>query len=939
MNWTLGTLVGTLSWVGALLLVPSVAQAETLSCAGACDGSVSNDTETCYCDELCTGYGDCCTDYPTTCGSSCDGLCGQQAGTCYCDELCTGYGDCCEDFEPLCAVGLDDPYEIQATSLGEAEEIGLAVTRYGTRTLSIDSASPSWSATDLRNHEVQGGRTVIYTSAVRWHRDATLTNLQERAAEGEDVQDQLDLLSPNFEWLRVTGPLGEELHVYYDVADTRWKLGRHFATASSANMDPPTQDEWHTLALALDLTPQGAFRQTLYIDGEEVLSSAPGIHFEDMVLQEQLSIGRDASGLRSALETGPLYVVETESSGVEPLAALAQTTALVPEPGLLGSWPLLDCFYGNFGEVPVSTSVDTTAFTSCSIEAGIDGWCPNDGTDVPLDENGFPQECLLWSGEWQRNEREFGPGMGLMAMGDHGLEPEEAITFGGRVHRQWSTPTDGPEWIVANRSLDGGYELYLHETSATAVVTIAGHGALTATADLAGIGDHHYARTLSASYDAESGQLRLMVDGKVRARSQGPAGGLMQGSSMPMGIGHNPQLAEAGHLQATLADVRIYDHVISTQSLARWSYRWHGDLESGRRTWPRHTEVDEGAWIVDYDPVSDVMTWTGAALNLYTNDNHWRVQRGVNMLAPPRFELDPAFPFPSPTEISVGFRMGYDAGIDGSLGLIYGYQDDDNYYRLRFGSQGVDLTVFTGGVPYKLIEEPDLWWLHMPPNAPWGTLEVKHVDDGGMRRHTISINGYELVHDEPWPEHDGGRVGLFAEALETVHFRNLSVTGGAAPLPYDGLTAYARAGEPWPDAEDPAWPAWSKLTTPTPTPTGTFLDNEDPPYLLMDAVCKSDPKNAIACMGGGLFGLVPKLGGDAVMAFYVVAAIIPWSLYNPPAAGDAYFYYYDGTRAGHPVWCAEWAINSNVQIHTWCWEDKEAWWLDGGPAWEPYGGI
>jgi hypothetical protein len=34
---------------------------------------------------------------------SCDGQCGGQApGGCFCDDLCTGYGDCCSDFASAC---------------------------------------------------------------------------------------------------------------------------------------------------------------------------------------------------------------------------------------------------------------------------------------------------------------------------------------------------------------------------------------------------------------------------------------------------------------------------------------------------------------------------------------------------------------------------------------------------------------------------------------------------------------------------------------------------------------------------------------------------------------------------------------------------------------------------------------------------------------------
>jgi hypothetical protein len=35
-------------------------------------------------------------------GNSCVGNCGGNAGSCWCDDLCTGYGDCCSDYQSVC---------------------------------------------------------------------------------------------------------------------------------------------------------------------------------------------------------------------------------------------------------------------------------------------------------------------------------------------------------------------------------------------------------------------------------------------------------------------------------------------------------------------------------------------------------------------------------------------------------------------------------------------------------------------------------------------------------------------------------------------------------------------------------------------------------------------------------------------------------------------
>jgi hypothetical protein len=116
------------------------------SCADNCGGHAG----TCYCDDICTHYNDCCDDYTDYCsnsgssfgsfsqtdtpamssfialeeksllaaavlarpvslsmvggsGSSCADNCGGHAGTCYCDDICTHYNDCCDDYTDYCS--------------------------------------------------------------------------------------------------------------------------------------------------------------------------------------------------------------------------------------------------------------------------------------------------------------------------------------------------------------------------------------------------------------------------------------------------------------------------------------------------------------------------------------------------------------------------------------------------------------------------------------------------------------------------------------------------------------------------------------------------------------------------------------------------------------------------------------------------------------------
>ncbi|MCA9620613.1 MAG: hypothetical protein KC731_16435 [Myxococcales bacterium] len=38
-----------------------------------------------------------------------EGSCGtKSAGNCYCDDLCAGLGDCCSDYEAVCLADHDD---------------------------------------------------------------------------------------------------------------------------------------------------------------------------------------------------------------------------------------------------------------------------------------------------------------------------------------------------------------------------------------------------------------------------------------------------------------------------------------------------------------------------------------------------------------------------------------------------------------------------------------------------------------------------------------------------------------------------------------------------------------------------------------------------------------------------------------------------------------
>ncbi|WP_437821453.1 hypothetical protein [Sorangium sp. So ce1078] len=72
-----------------------------LSCDGRCGGAAPGG---CFCDSVCSTYGDCCSDYAPECNpNSCSGSCGGRApGGCWCDSACSSFGDCCSDYAPAC---------------------------------------------------------------------------------------------------------------------------------------------------------------------------------------------------------------------------------------------------------------------------------------------------------------------------------------------------------------------------------------------------------------------------------------------------------------------------------------------------------------------------------------------------------------------------------------------------------------------------------------------------------------------------------------------------------------------------------------------------------------------------------------------------------------------------------------------------------------------
>ncbi|XP_019618059.1 PREDICTED: poly(U)-specific endoribonuclease-D-like [Branchiostoma belcheri] len=78
----------------------------TTSCAGRC-GEQYNNGNHCHCNDLCSQYGNCCSDYNAICviGVSCATRCGEaydSSNTCHCNNRCQEFSNCCDDYSAFC---------------------------------------------------------------------------------------------------------------------------------------------------------------------------------------------------------------------------------------------------------------------------------------------------------------------------------------------------------------------------------------------------------------------------------------------------------------------------------------------------------------------------------------------------------------------------------------------------------------------------------------------------------------------------------------------------------------------------------------------------------------------------------------------------------------------------------------------------------------------
>lgn len=150
---------------------------------------------------------------------------------------------------------------------------------------------------------------------------------------------------------------------------------------------------------------------------------------------------------------------------------------------------------------------------------------------------------------------------------------------------------------------------------------------------------------------------------------------------------------------------------------------------------------------------------------------------------------------------------------DDNLGVVFGWQDESNHYRLGFegggfgdngdefdpfvdegasGAHGLWLVREQGGVATVLLELPSTFW---QPETDYGFTVARNGDEISFSvTEGLSVVGSATVVDTTFP---AGRIGLYVESQEA-EFRDLAVTepdivGPCPAAPTDGCTAAGRA--------------------------------------------------------------------------------------------------------------------------------------------------
>ncbi len=143
------------------------------SCVDNCGGNAGS----CWCDDSCTNFGDCCDDFVAACQEppvdptlSCENNCGGNAGQCWCDDACTNLGDCCEDYAPMCggSTASCDTNGASAQNGGfgifnaPIQNNGTSPMNGWTATINFGSHTPTLvHFTDADSWEIQGNQLIL----------------------------------------------------------------------------------------------------------------------------------------------------------------------------------------------------------------------------------------------------------------------------------------------------------------------------------------------------------------------------------------------------------------------------------------------------------------------------------------------------------------------------------------------------------------------------------------------------------------------------------------------------------------------------------------------------------------------------------------------------------------------------------------------------------
>jgi len=157
---------------------------------------------------------------------------------------------------------------------------------------------------------------------------------------------------------------------------------------------------------------------------------------------------------------------------------------------------------------------------------------------------------------------------------------------------------------------------------------------------------------------------------------------------------------------------------------------------------------------------------------------HWLVERrgGNGVLVHRRSDRRQGFalavldePVLTSVEASVRLRL-----VDGARagGLVWRYQDEDNYFlaRLDLGLQDLALYRVTRGNRVRLEDEDDL---ELDPDA-WYTLKVRHEGE----RIRVYLGGIKVIEDYDRSRPVAGRVGLWSADDSLGWFDDVRVSAG-----------------------------------------------------------------------------------------------------------------------------------------------------------------